>query len=115
MAAGNFFNTWQMATELLAKEVAVSYTTKNGDGQVFDSCVKVVDPASTATITVSDGKFMGQMFVTYFESDANSQDVVVTYNGATSATLTVAGCYEILMWIGDEAAGDWVSIKEKLT
>jgi hypothetical protein len=114
MAAGNWYNNMQMASDLFAIETAVSYTTHSGSGQVHESCVKAIDPAGTITITVADGCYMGQTMIVMFESDSHSQDVVVAYN-STPVTLTVAACYTILMWIGDAEGGDWVVIKEKLT
>lgn len=107
MSAANFLTDWHRCTELYEKEIAVNYTTTSGSSYWYNPVITVVSPAASITVTVTDGVFVGQYCIVRYKTLTTSMTVTVSANSGTIATLSIAGDYTYLMWMGT----DWVEIK----
>lgn len=123
MAAHNFFNTMGRAYDMRTKHLttasgAITYTAKTGrvaDSLAVDAVIRVTTTSTySMTITVPDGTYYGQTLLVLFEVEGGTETITVTTTtGDEGTTLTAAGGYDWLMWMGSTIG--WVLMASSAT
>jgi len=116
MSQGNAQFTWNNDLALHKKVINTDYTIRTGrpdsnDNGLMDNPVVVTDPADDITITLPDGKDIGQTLLVVMSSNTSSKNATITvthHSGADGGTepLDAADEYMYFMWTGTE----WVTI-----
>jgi len=114
MAVTNHFFAEIQAFDEVERAVSATYTTKVGstsDNFIVDRVITVTDPADNFTITVTNGTVEGQRLLISFLNDSESKTVTVTCTTGSDYSLTAAGHYASLEWVGSSSG--WVALSSK--
>jgi hypothetical protein len=110
MSKGNVQSEWLSDLALHERTFTATGTVKTGradsnDNGLIDNPVLITDPAANVTLTVPDGKQVGQVLFILFTSDASSKTVTITTTTGDDGSLTAAGDYAAFHWMG--ATSGW--------
>ena len=105
MSVGNWGTEQHRWFDLYEKKVTGSYTVVTGANHYRDSAIVCDSSGGTLTVTVPDGKFIGQTLLIVCETAGNNITVSVTHHqggDAGTATLDEADEFIYFMWTGTE-------------
>ena len=116
MASENFlarddYGVTQRVKQFTTSSGVITYTAKTGraaDDFVIDRVIRVTTgSAYSLTISVPDGVYYGQKLLIIFEVEGNAETIVTSVtSGENITTLSAAGSWSELVWLGSTAGWD---------